>query len=291
MRARLSLLAICLWALSGPAGAETCALSEAMTRLAAAQTQLIERARSGQVAANDPALSAMRAERAVLARINLRGAIAGTDLEERRRELHDFINGAVALEQVIGSRSALAVQDHLRRPATLGRVEAMTDLLAGFDCQTGRLGGGGIGDFSIPLMPSGQLGAVFALVSASVTAGVFWALSRLHAQHEALRRRYIVSVPGRISAASGSGPVRVNNLSRLGAQVSLGQSLDPEAGDAVILDMAGLSVPARVAWRKTGIAGLTFNRRVAPDAFADLTHSRAQQRPRTPPRQGDPLNS
>ncbi|ROU02388.1 hypothetical protein EAT49_08575 [Histidinibacterium lentulum] len=110
-------------------------------------------------------------------------------------------------------------------------------------------------------------------------ASLLWTLQALRTRHDEDRRRYIVALDARLWAADGTAcAVRVTNLSRLGAQVSLTET-SAAAGDTVTLALGAASRPARIVWRKADTAGLVFDRRLPPGDVVALTRRATGPRP------------
>lgn len=77
-----------------------------------------------------------------------------------------------------------------------------------------------------------------------------------------------------IEGPSGSGPVRVRNLSRRGAM--LDGTLVPKVGEAVTLMRGRLRTCARVAWQSNGKFGLAFAREVNVEEWLAPTENANQ---------------
>lgn len=134
------------------------------------------------------------------------------------------------------------------------------------------------------VLPDGRLGAIWAGAAACLLSLLLWGMSSLRARGEALRRRHLVSVEARLYLPEGAEPVRVTNLSRLGAQVTCPADVRIAADLRVVLVIAGRHYPARVAWHRTPAAGLAFDRRMDEPVFRRLTRrSEVQKRGRAPP--------
>ena len=276
LRLPISLAMCLLWAM--PLWADSCALKAGFQALVAAESQLLATVRAGE-RPSEPLLAILEQERANLSRADLATAVAGTDLENRQDELREFLNDSAILGHVIASGSGTALSEHLGRHGAATRLSRMIRLLEGFDCRTGLLAASALGDLGIPLLPDGRRGALYATSSAILIAAGLWSLYGIRSRSEAMKRRYIVSLDTALLVGEDELRVRVNNLSRMGAQFTVPGQPPPAMGRAVTLRIGAGAVPGRIAWTKGAAAGISFDRRLKEELFQDLTRTQPPQRP------------
>ncbi|APO86937.1 PilZ domain-containing protein [Marivivens sp. JLT3646] len=123
---------------------------------------------------------------------------------------------------------------------------------------------------------------------ALITVGVFF--GRIIALRHAKARRFTCSIETTIPHQGKVIPARIIDISRLGAKITLTDSLPFERRQRITVMVNGQPIPCRVAWSNTHVSGIKFRRALtAADLATALGHGPKVEQTRKRSQRGKPV--
>ncbi|SLN54642.1 PilZ domain-containing protein [Roseisalinus antarcticus] len=269
-----------LWATS--VGADTCELRDRVLRPAAAHSAVLSLVQNGEPHKNGGALAWLLRERAAAIQLDFAEAVSGTALEPDEQRLKSFLRSTFELERVDLSESTIMRRQYLVRTGGDDGASYIRGLMEGFDCTTGTYEEdhpGGAGSDAAAASATAAVDSVHALGIALLVLALLWIMQWLSGRGEALHRRYLTSIPASLRVRETVVPTQINNISRMGAQVSVPRDIELVVDGTVELLTGDSTIRSRVAWCNSHNAGLAFAQRVPENLFRTLTGHTMSQRP------------
>lgn len=260
-----------LVALASPLWADSCALRNGLVSVLNAQTGMIRDIRSGQTVSVER-IAQLRQDRADLAEM------AAGDADATRAAAF-VLNDLAAMDPILAAGTLRDLERHLASPERRQWISGLERAFASLRCQSTGPITMDVGDLGLPILPNGRLGTAAMTASTILVFSGLWAVYGIRTRAEAKRRRYLVALRTVMTVDDDRLTVRINNISRTGAQINMAGEALPIEGRKVALALDDTETAARVVWQKDAIAGMAFDKCLEADLFQSLTRSKQPQRP------------